>query len=80
MNLIWDRYLKERTSAEDKELDGIELRGLEYLTSVQKHMRESLEKLDIPYGWSPKNETISTYPKLNSKSLETMALASLIQD
>ena len=41
--------LKERTSAEDKELDGIELRGLEYLMSVQKHMRESLEKLDIPY-------------------------------
>ena len=27
---------------------------------------------------SPKD--ISTYPKLNSKSLETMALASLIQD
>ena len=41
--------LKERTSADDKELDGIELRGLEYLMSVQKHMRESLGKLDIPY-------------------------------
>ena len=25
-------------------------------------------------------EMVSTYPKLNSKSLETMALASLIQD
>jgi len=25
-------------------------------------------------------EEVSTYPKLNSKSLETMALASLIQD
>jgi dTMP kinase len=41
--------LTERTSKEEKVLDGIELRGLEYLISVQKHMRESLEKLDIPY-------------------------------
>ena len=41
--------LKERTGKEEKILDGIELRGLEYLMSVQKHMRESLEKLDIPF-------------------------------
>ena len=33
----------------EKTLDGIELRGLEYLISVQNHMRESLDKLDIPY-------------------------------
>ena len=33
----------------EKKLDGIELRGLEYLISVQKHMNESLEKLDSPY-------------------------------
>ena len=33
----------------EKELDGIELRGLEYLINVQKHMQESLEKLDVPY-------------------------------
>jgi len=39
--------LKQRTS--EKTLDGIELRGLEYLISVQTHMEESLEKLDIPY-------------------------------
>ena len=39
--------LKSRT--EEKNLDGIELRGLEYLMSVQKHMVESLKKLDIPY-------------------------------
>jgi dTMP kinase len=39
--------LKERTS--EKSLDGIELRGLEYLMSVQQHMQESLERLDIPY-------------------------------
>ncbi len=37
--------LQQRTSK--KSLDGIELRGLEYLLSVQKHMRESLEKLEI---------------------------------
>ena len=39
--------LKERTSK--KALDGIELRGLEYLMSVQNHMEQSLEKLDIDY-------------------------------
>jgi len=39
--------LEERTSA--KTLDGIELRGLEYLISVQNKMKESLEKLDIDY-------------------------------
>jgi len=33
----------------EKKLDGIELRGLEYLISVQKHMEESLKKLNIPY-------------------------------
>jgi len=36
-----------RTS--EKELDGIELRGLEYLITVQNKMRESLQKLGIDY-------------------------------
>ncbi len=39
--------LKERLG--EKELDGIELRGLEYLISVQHQMKESLEKLELPY-------------------------------
>ena len=39
--------LKKRMG--EKKLDGIELRGLEYLISVQKQMEESLQKLDIPY-------------------------------
>jgi len=39
--------LKERTSA--KSLDGIELRGLEYLLTVQEHMKESIIQLDIPH-------------------------------
>jgi len=39
--------LKERTS--QKSLDGIELRGLEYLLEVQEHMRQSIIKLDIPH-------------------------------
>ncbi len=39
--------LKERTSL--KSLDGIELRGLEYLLVVQEHMKESIIKLDIPH-------------------------------
>ncbi|RUM69159.1 MAG: dTMP kinase, partial [Sulfurovum sp.] len=45
--LIDIETLKERTS--EKNLDGIELRGLEYLISVQTHMKESLERLNIPY-------------------------------
>ena len=39
--------LEERTSA--KTLDGIELRGLEYLLRVQEHMKESILKLGIPH-------------------------------
>jgi dTMP kinase len=39
--------LKERTAA--KSLDGIELRGLEYLLTVQGHMMESIIRLDIPH-------------------------------
>jgi len=39
--------LKQRTS--EKELDGIELRGLEYLLRVQEHMKESILKLKIPH-------------------------------
>ena len=41
------KTLKERTDA--KSLDGIELRGLEYLLTVQEHMRQSILKLGIPH-------------------------------
>ena len=41
------KTLEERTSA--KILDGIELRGLEYLLTVQEHMKESIIKLGIPH-------------------------------
>jgi dTMP kinase len=39
--------LKARTS--EKILDGIELRGLEYLLNVQEHMKQSILKLGIPH-------------------------------
>jgi len=39
--------LKARTAA--KTLDGIELRGLEYLLEVQTHMKESIVRLNIPH-------------------------------
>ena len=39
--------LQQRTS--EKELDGIELRGLEYLINVQNKMHQSLQKLGIDY-------------------------------
>ena len=41
------KTLEERTSA--KSLDGIELRGLEYLLRVQEHMKQTILKLDIPH-------------------------------
>jgi len=42
----------------EKKLDGIELRGLEYLIKVQEHMKESLEKLNIPYVLIDATDTI----------------------
>jgi len=41
------KTLEERTSA--KSLDGIELRGLEYLLTVQEHMKQSIIRLGIPH-------------------------------
>jgi len=60
------KTLLERTSA--KELDGIELRGIDYLLKVQEHMHQSVNKLNIPYLCIDASqeihkieETISTY-------------------
>lgn len=39
--------LKERLGG--KSLDGIELRGLEYLLNVQEHMKQTVLKLGIPH-------------------------------
>ncbi|MEA3418882.1 MAG: dTMP kinase [Campylobacterota bacterium] len=50
--------LQERTS--QKELDGIELRGLEYLLEVQEHMKESILKLGIPHLFIDAGEDIET--------------------
>jgi len=48
--------LQERTS--QKDLDGIELRGLEYLMHVQEHMKESILKLGIPHLFIDASESI----------------------
>jgi dTMP kinase len=48
--------LRERTS--QKELDGIELRGLEYLLQVQEYMKESIIKLEIPHLFIDATDTI----------------------
>jgi len=50
--------LQQRTS--EKSLDGIELRGLEYLIQVQRHMQESLEKLGIDHLLIDATESIET--------------------
>ena len=62
------KTLKERTDA--KSLDGIELRGLEYLLTVQEHMKQSILKLGIPHLFIDAtqeieviNKTIFTYLK-----------------
>ncbi|MEA3455113.1 MAG: dTMP kinase [Campylobacterota bacterium] len=56
--LINMQTLQERTS--QKELDGIELRGLEYLLRVQEHMRESILRLEIPHLFIDATDDIST--------------------
>jgi len=48
--------LQERTS--NKVLDGIELRGVEYLIEVQKHMKETVLKLEIPHLFIDATDTI----------------------
>ena len=50
--------LKERTSA--KSLDGIELRGLEYLLRVQEYMKQTVLKLDIPHLFIDATKDIET--------------------
>ena len=50
------KTLKERTS--QKALDGIELRGLEYLLRVQEHMKESILRLGIPHLFIDATDTI----------------------
>ena len=52
------KTLEERTSA--KTLDGIELRGLEYLLTVQEHMKESILKLGIPHLFIDATDDIET--------------------
>jgi len=63
------KTLKERTAA--KSLDGIELRGLEYLLAVQEHMKQSILKLEIPHLFIDASDerenihqTILTYLKI----------------
>ena len=66
--LIDIETLKERTS--EKNLDGIELRGLEYLISVQTHMKESLERLNIPYLLIDATQSIENISKTILNKIE----------
>ena len=62
------KTLKERTQNEEKILDGIELRGLKYLLNVQDKMRDSLNRLDIPYLLVDARDNIETiYQKIYAK-------------
>lgn len=62
--------LKKRMG--EKKADGIELRGLEYLISVQKHMQESLEKLDIPYLLIDATDSIENIHKTIEKRIKKL--------
>jgi len=61
--------LQERTA--DKNLDGIELRGLEYLMKVQKKMEESLQKLEIPYLLIDATESVKNIEKTIAQKINT---------
>jgi len=56
----------------EKKLDGIELRGLEYLLQVQEHMKQSLEKLDIPYVLIDATDTIENIHHKICLKIETL--------
>ena len=62
------KTLQERMR--EKKLDGIELRGLEYLISVQTHMHESLKKLDIPYLLIDASQNIELIHKKIAQSIQ----------
>jgi len=54
-----------------KELDGIEERGLAYLLDVQNHMRESVLKLGIPHLFIDASDTIESIHQAISVYLKT---------
>ena len=62
--------LKLRTS--QKSLDGIELRGLEYLISVQNQMKQSLKRLNIPYLLIDATDTIDSISVSIIKKISSM--------
>jgi len=49
-----------QTRMGEKELDGIELRGLEYLMRVQEHMRKSVLKLGLPHLFVDARESVES--------------------
>lgn len=62
--------LSQRMS--EKTLDGIELRGLDYLLSVQNHMKTSLEKLNIDYLLIDATESIEIIEEKIEKKIKEL--------
>jgi len=60
--------LKSRTL--EKTLDGIELRGLEYLLQVQEHMKETIQRLGLPHLFVDATDTIENIHRLISLYLK----------
>jgi len=61
-----------RMEQRGEKLDGIELRGLEYLMTVQKHMQESLKKLNIPYLLIDATDSIENIHHIILKELQPL--------
>ncbi len=67
--IIDKKTLQERTSA--KTLDGIELRGLDYLLNVQDQMQKSIENINISYLLIDATDDIET---IHNKIVEYLEL------
>jgi len=61
-----------RMEQRGEKLDGIELRGLEYLMTVQKHMQKSLKKLNIPYLLIDATDSIENIHHIILKELQPL--------
>jgi dTMP kinase len=64
--------VKERMKNRDEKEDGIELRGVEYLISVQEQMQKSLEKLNIPYLMIDARKNVDEISQIILKKIETL--------
>lgn len=64
--------VQERMLSRNEKADGIELRGIEYLISVQEQMRESLAKLNTPYLLIDATKSVEEIHQLIVKEIKNL--------